>query len=187
MRNWSGESGEVIRGLGFDLATPMRFARPCASNPPKRPRGRGPNRATDRRDRDTAHHPCPTVRLVQAEADKAGRKITVGEGLAKGAFEALLAKQTDRRDALLAETAAQISREADVLVLAQGLDGSDGGHAHRTDGQPGVARRGGRQGGVGRPGAVGAACRSEGATGGRAGQDWVKPALERTGLGVRDN
>ncbi len=63
----------------------------------------------------------PTVRLVKAEAERAGRDVTVIEGLAKGAFEALVVhKRPEEHDALLAETAERVAREADVLVLAQG-------------------------------------------------------------------
>jgi Asp/Glu/hydantoin racemase len=63
---------------------------------------------------------APTVRLVEAEAEKAGRRVSVVEGLAKGAYEALVGKQPDRHDALVAEAAERVARQADVLVLAQG-------------------------------------------------------------------
>jgi Asp/Glu/hydantoin racemase len=63
---------------------------------------------------------APTVRLVEAEAAKAGRGVKIIEGLAKGAYEALIGKQPERHDALVTEAAEQVARQADVLVLAQG-------------------------------------------------------------------
>ena len=63
---------------------------------------------------------APTVRLVEAEADKAGRTVTVIEGLAKGAYEALVGKRPEQHDALVTEAAERVAQQADVLVLAQG-------------------------------------------------------------------
>lgn len=63
---------------------------------------------------------APTVRLVKAQAAQAGRSVTVVEGLAQGAFEALIAKQTDKHDALIVAAAEQVAAQADVIVLAQG-------------------------------------------------------------------
>jgi aspartate/glutamate racemase len=63
---------------------------------------------------------APTVRLVKAQAEKAGRTVSVVEGLAKGAFEALVAKQVEEHDALVTAAAEQVAGKADVIVLAQG-------------------------------------------------------------------
>jgi aspartate/glutamate racemase len=63
---------------------------------------------------------APTVRLVKAQAAQAGRSVTVVEGLAQGAFEALIAKQADKHDALIVAAAEQVAAQADVIVLAQG-------------------------------------------------------------------
>lgn len=63
---------------------------------------------------------APTVRLVEAQAEKAGRAVSVIEGLAKGAFDALLAKQMEKHDDLVLSAAERIADQADVIVLAQG-------------------------------------------------------------------
>ena len=62
----------------------------------------------------------PTVRLVKAQAEKAGRTVSVVEGLAKGAFEALVAGQAETHDELIASAAERVASQADVIVLAQG-------------------------------------------------------------------
>jgi Asp/Glu/hydantoin racemase len=63
---------------------------------------------------------APTVRLVQSHAERSGRPVEVVEGLADGAFEALVGGDRQRHDQLLLETATRVAREVDVLVLAQG-------------------------------------------------------------------
>jgi len=63
---------------------------------------------------------APTVRLVEAQAEKAGRTVSVVEGLAKGAFDALFAKQLEKHDQMVTEAAEEVARRADVIVLAQG-------------------------------------------------------------------
>ena len=63
---------------------------------------------------------APTVRLVTAQAEKAGRTVSVVEGLAKGAFEALVARQAEKHDELVASAAERVAGQADVIVLAQG-------------------------------------------------------------------
>lgn len=60
------------------------------------------------------------MRLVRAKAAQAGRQVTVVEGLAEGAYEALIAKQPEKHDQLLAEAADRVAAQADVIVLAQG-------------------------------------------------------------------
>ena len=62
----------------------------------------------------------PTVRLVQAEAERQGRTLTVVEGLAEGAFAALMAGDNARHDSLILETAKQVAPQVNVIVLAQG-------------------------------------------------------------------
>lgn len=63
---------------------------------------------------------APTVRLVRAQAEKAGRSVTIVEGLAKGAYEALVGGQPEQHDELIATAAEDVARQADVIVLAQG-------------------------------------------------------------------
>ena len=62
----------------------------------------------------------PTVRLVQRKADEQQKTVSVVEGLAKGAFEALMGGNSDEHDALILKTAKAIAGEVDVIVLAQG-------------------------------------------------------------------
>jgi Asp/Glu/hydantoin racemase len=62
----------------------------------------------------------PTVRLVQAKASDADKKISVAEGLAQGAFQALIAGDSTRHDNIILETAIQAAENADIFVLAQG-------------------------------------------------------------------
>jgi Asp/Glu/hydantoin racemase len=63
---------------------------------------------------------APTVRLVKALAVQAGRNVSIVEGLAKGAYEALIAKQPERHDTMVTEAAERVASQADVIVLAQG-------------------------------------------------------------------
>jgi Asp/Glu/hydantoin racemase len=63
---------------------------------------------------------APTVRLVKAQAEKAGRTVSVVEGLAKGAYEALVAKQPEKHDQMVTAAAEQVATQVDVIVLAQG-------------------------------------------------------------------
>jgi Asp/Glu/hydantoin racemase len=63
---------------------------------------------------------APTVRLVKAQAEKAGRSVTIVEGLAKGAYEALVGNRPEEHDELIAAAAENVARQADVVVLAQG-------------------------------------------------------------------
>ena len=63
---------------------------------------------------------APTVRLVTAQVEKAGRTVSVVEGLAKGAFEALVARQAEKHDELVTSVAERVAGQADVIVLAQG-------------------------------------------------------------------
>jgi Asp/Glu/hydantoin racemase len=63
---------------------------------------------------------APTVRLVRAQAEKAARKVSVVEGLAKGAFEALVARRLEQHDEMVMRAADEMARQVDVIVLAQG-------------------------------------------------------------------
>ena len=63
---------------------------------------------------------APTVRLVKAQAAQAGQSVSVVEGLAKGAFEALREKNSERHDQLIFEAAEELANRVDAFVLAQG-------------------------------------------------------------------
>lgn len=62
----------------------------------------------------------PTVNLLKQKASQKIKEIIVLEGLAKGAFEALLNGDAEIHDNLILKTAASISADCEVLVLAQG-------------------------------------------------------------------
>jgi aspartate/glutamate racemase len=76
---------------------------------------------------------APTVRLVKSQAEKAGRSVTVVEGLAEGAYEALVGGQPEKHDELIAAAAERVASQADVIVLAQGsMARMEEGLARRT-------------------------------------------------------
>ncbi len=61
----------------------------------------------------------PTIALIEETAAREQRRIQIVPALAEGAFEAVLAGDTERHDALLLECLAQLRRKVDVVVLAQ--------------------------------------------------------------------
>lgn len=63
---------------------------------------------------------APTVRLIKKEAEKIGREVAIVEGVAAGAFEALMSGDVMTHDHILRETAQQIAAEVELIVLAQG-------------------------------------------------------------------
>ncbi len=62
----------------------------------------------------------PTIRLVEATAGKAGKQVTVVDGLARGAYQALVAGRSQEHDRLIEETARQLAGRVECFVLAQG-------------------------------------------------------------------
>lgn len=62
----------------------------------------------------------PTLRLLQRKADEIGKPLTLTEGLAVGAFAAVMAGDGARHDALILETAQRVADQVDLLILAQG-------------------------------------------------------------------
>lgn len=62
----------------------------------------------------------PSCRLLATQAALAGKEVSIVEGLANGAFQALQEGKPERHDEILLETALRLSSEADALVLAQG-------------------------------------------------------------------
>ncbi len=62
----------------------------------------------------------PTCRLLQNEAAKANRQVTLVEGLADGAFAAGQGGDGETHDRLIAEAAQRIASQVDMFVLAQG-------------------------------------------------------------------
>lgn len=61
----------------------------------------------------------PTIELVEQTAAKENRNIDIVPSLAEGAFEAVIAGNVERHDALLIESLNKLRSSADVIVLAQ--------------------------------------------------------------------
>jgi len=62
----------------------------------------------------------PTLRLLRQQVEQQGRPVQLIDGLAAGAYEALVDGRQDEHDRLLLETAERVAAQADALVLAQG-------------------------------------------------------------------
>ncbi len=62
----------------------------------------------------------PTMRLLQIEADKIGKKVTAIDGLATGAYQALIDGHPEQHDQLIAETVMKLAENVDCILLAQG-------------------------------------------------------------------
>lgn len=63
---------------------------------------------------------APTIRLIEHFAKKLNKTVDITEGLAEGAFEAVISGNKEKHDALLLETAKKIADKVDTIVLAQG-------------------------------------------------------------------
>jgi Asp/Glu/hydantoin racemase len=61
----------------------------------------------------------PSTALLRAHALEQGREITIKTALRPDAYEALMAGDRSRHDAILCEAAAELAADVDVLVLAQ--------------------------------------------------------------------
>ncbi|MBE7210560.1 MAG: Asp/Glu racemase [Gluconacetobacter diazotrophicus] len=61
----------------------------------------------------------PTARLIERSAAAAGRKVSVVRRLCDGAFDALLANDGARHDAIVAEHLRALAAEVELIVLAQ--------------------------------------------------------------------
>ncbi|MGO4371605.1 aspartate/glutamate racemase family protein, partial [Paenibacillus sp. MCAF20] len=62
----------------------------------------------------------PTMRLLQQQAKLRGKSVRLIDGLAAGAYDALVSGRPDEHDRILMETAIRVAEHADALVLAQG-------------------------------------------------------------------
>jgi Asp/Glu/hydantoin racemase len=61
----------------------------------------------------------PTIQLIEETARIEGRPIEVLRSLCEGAFEAVLAGDTERHDSLVEKALSSLREQADVIVLAQ--------------------------------------------------------------------
>ena len=62
----------------------------------------------------------PTVRLIRYFAEKMGKVVKISEGLAAGAFQAVIAGDTEKHDQLILDAAERLAPQVDLFVLAQG-------------------------------------------------------------------
>ena len=63
---------------------------------------------------------APTMRLLRAQAAAQGRTIQVLDGLASGAYQALIGGSPETHDRLILESAQRLADRCDAIVLAQG-------------------------------------------------------------------
>ena len=61
----------------------------------------------------------PTIQLLKDTAEREGRDASIVPSLCEGAFEAVIAGDTERHDRMLTESLEQLRTEVDVVVLAQ--------------------------------------------------------------------
>ncbi len=62
----------------------------------------------------------PTVRLIQHFAQKLSKEVEISEGLAEGAFQAVIAGDKEKHDQLILDAAEKLAGQVDLFVLAQG-------------------------------------------------------------------
>ena len=62
----------------------------------------------------------PTVRLIKSKADSFGKTVSIINGLADGAYQALIEGRPGEHDDLILKAATRVALDAEVLVLAQG-------------------------------------------------------------------
>jgi Asp/Glu/hydantoin racemase len=62
----------------------------------------------------------PTLRLLQDQAQRLGRDVTIVDGLADGAYDALVNGSPEHHDKRILETALRLKPQVDAFVLAQG-------------------------------------------------------------------
>lgn len=62
----------------------------------------------------------PTVRLIKSQAVRQRKTVSVVEGLAAGAYQALIEGRADEHDNLILEAASEVATHAEGIVLAQG-------------------------------------------------------------------
>lgn len=62
----------------------------------------------------------PTIRLIKSQGEKAAKDISVIEGLAEGAYAALVGGSPEEHDNLIIKAAEKLSASVDCIVLAQG-------------------------------------------------------------------
>lgn len=62
----------------------------------------------------------PTMRLLSSQAGILGKKVKITDGLAEGAYHALISGRPEEHDSLIVKAAERIATQVDCIVLAQG-------------------------------------------------------------------
>lgn len=62
----------------------------------------------------------PTVKLIKRISDQLSKKVVTEEGLAEGAFEALMTGDNEKHDKRILDTSVNLADKVDAFVLAQG-------------------------------------------------------------------
>ena len=63
---------------------------------------------------------APTAKLLQTMADERGKQIEIVEGLAEGAFQAVMSGDRETHDNLILKASEKVAGKVDLIVLAQG-------------------------------------------------------------------
>lgn len=63
---------------------------------------------------------APTVKLLRSMAKNHNKKIEIFEGLAEGAFQAVMSGDRETHDNLIVKASEAVAGKADIIVLAQG-------------------------------------------------------------------
>jgi len=61
----------------------------------------------------------PTIRLIKSQAQRLNREVEVVDGLAAGAYQALVSGSPEEHDRLILEVGQKLSQQVDCIVLAQ--------------------------------------------------------------------
>jgi aspartate/glutamate racemase len=78
----------------------------------------------------------PTCRLLEKQAQKFNKKVTIIEGLAQGAFSAISSGDNKGHDALILAAAEKLADKVDAFVLAQGSMARIEKHLNEITGKP---------------------------------------------------
>ena len=62
----------------------------------------------------------PTIRLLQQQADLIGKRVKIVDGLADGAYYALVNGKPEEHDQRIIDVAQKLAQDVDAIVLAQG-------------------------------------------------------------------
>ncbi|MBI9102708.1 MAG: hypothetical protein JEY99_09845 [Spirochaetales bacterium] len=78
----------------------------------------------------------PTMDLVKQCSRESGKKVEIQDGLALGAFEALMSGDSELHDQKIMDTAMRLNDSCDVFLLAQGSMARMAGQLNKVLGKP---------------------------------------------------